>query len=100
MIMVYEIVKKALELIKRYGNRTEVENLSGFAESFKLKNFVVVYTTPFSGAEVLPNQKKYMLDIWYKDKKVLSEYYSNIEELELSGHSKRVSWATEFLELN
>jgi hypothetical protein len=65
-----EIVHAVIELTTNKGYKFKVKNLSGFAEAFKKEVLSMVYTTPFSGAELFPGQTAYIVDSWYKHKKV------------------------------
>jgi hypothetical protein len=99
MRKVSDIAAKAIELIEKHGKKLQAENLTGYAESLETENFMIVYTTPFSGAEVFPGEKMYMIDIWHDGKKVLSECYLNLEELKVLGKSKRAAWVEDFFDL-
>jgi hypothetical protein len=95
---VSDIAVRAIELFEKYGTRFEDNNLSGYAESLETEKFMIVYTTPFSGAEVFPGEKMYMVDIWHEGKNVLGEYFRNFEEMRGKGKSKRASRVEEFFE--
>ena len=99
MRKVMDIAVRAIELIEKYGTRLEADNLSGYAESLETEKFMIVYTTPFSGAEILPGEKVYMVDIWHEGKKVLGEYFQNLEEMKGKGKSQKASWVEEFFKL-
>jgi hypothetical protein len=93
------IAARAIELIEKHGTRLETDNLPGFAELLETENFTIIYTTPFSGAEVFPGEKMYMIDIWHEGKKVFGEHFLSLEEMIGKGKSKRASWVEEFFEL-
>jgi hypothetical protein len=76
-----EIVQTAIELTAKKGHPWKDKNLSGFAQAFDKDELSIVYTTPFSGAEILPGQRAYIVDIWYKHKKVYNIDFQNIDEL-------------------
>ncbi|MCG9732339.1 hypothetical protein L1D44_21395 [Shewanella sp. Isolate13] len=99
MRKISDIAVRAIELIEKYGKRLEVDNLPGFAESLETESFTIIYTTPFSGAEVYPGEKMYMIDIWHEGQKVLGECFQNIEEIRGKDKSKRTAWVEEFFEL-
>ncbi|TPH18089.1 hypothetical protein [Litorilituus lipolyticus] len=92
MIKVTDLVLKSIELIERYGELISVENLPGQAQSLERDDFLIVYTTPFSGAEVLPGELSYIVDVWFKNKKVFSEYFKSHEELHGGERKKRAEW--------
>jgi hypothetical protein len=99
MRKVRDIAVRAIELIEKYGTRLEADNLSGYAESLETEKFIIVYTTPFSGAEVFPGEKMYMIDIWHTGKKVLREHFHNLEEMRDKGKSKKAAWVEELFVL-
>jgi hypothetical protein len=76
-----KIVQTAIELNAKKGYPWKDKNLSGFAQAFAKDELNIVYTTPFSGAEILPGQKAYIVDIWYQHKKVYNIDIQNIDEL-------------------
>lgn len=99
MRKISDIAVRSIELIEKYGTRLEVDNLPGFVESLETESFMIVYTTPFSGAEVYPGEKMYIIDIWHEGKKVLGECFRNLEEIRGKGKSKRTAWVEELFEL-
>ncbi len=99
MKRISEIATKAIDLIEQHGEKFKAEGLPGHAQSLEVENFKIIYTTPFSGAEVYPGQRTYMIDIWYNGQKVLSECYQNYEGLKALGKSKRAAWVEDFFEL-
>jgi hypothetical protein len=99
MRKVSKIAIRAIELIEKYGTRLEADNLLGFAEVLETESFLIVYTTPFSGAEVFLGEKMYMVDIWHEGKKVLGECFRNLEDMRDKGKSKRAAWVEELFEL-
>ncbi|UJX26441.1 hypothetical protein L3Q70_04610 [Pseudoalteromonas sp. CF6-2] len=100
MTKVRDLGLKAIELIELYGENLVVDNMPGFAQTMERGDFLIVYTTPFSGAESLPGQRSYMIDIWYKDKKVFSEYFESLEDLYNCHRSKRSEWTKHLLSLS
>jgi hypothetical protein len=75
-----KIVQTAIELNAKKGYPWKDKNLSGFAQAFAKDELNIVYTTPFSGAEILPGQKAYMVDFWYQQMKVYNIDFQNINE--------------------
>ena len=100
MIKVRDLGLKAIELIELYGEELSSENMPGFVQTMQRNDFMIVYTTPFSGVEVLPGKRRYMIDIWYKNKKVFSEYFKSLDDLYKCNRAKRSEWAKQLLSLN
>lgn len=100
MIKVSDLVLKAIELIELYGEMLSVENMPGHAQSMQRGAFIIVYTTPFSGVEVLPGKRSYMIDIWYKEKKVFSECFKSLDDLRNCNRVKKSEWAKRLLSLD
>jgi len=100
MIKVRDLGLKAIELIELYGENLVVENMPGYAQTMERGDFLIVYTTPFSGVESLPGDRSYMIDIWYKNKKVFSEYFKSLEDLYNCNRSKRAEWTKHLLSLS
>ena len=94
-----EIVEKAIDLAQKKGSRLESDNFSGFAQLFESKQINVIYTTPFSGAEVLPGERSYIVDIWYQRKKVYSLYYSHFDEVLKSKKRPKGEWVNALLSI-
>ncbi|WP_338518455.1 hypothetical protein [Alteromonas gracilis] len=95
----YDIILKVIELVEKNGQPLKVDNLPGLAHQASIGDFSMIYTTPFSGAEVYPGQRAYMIDIWYRGKKVFSEHYRDINNVKVKGSKKRAEWVEPFFEL-
>ena len=76
-----EIVQAVIKLTTMKGYPWKDKNLSGFVQAFDKDELGIVYTTPFSGAEIYPGQLAYIVDIWYQHKKVYNIAFQNIDEL-------------------
>lgn len=94
-----KIVQKVIELTTKKGYRLKDKNLNGFAQAFDKDELSIVYTTPFSGAEILPGQKAYLVDIWYQHKKVYSLDFQNIEALSGCHRRPKGLWLDKIMEL-
>jgi hypothetical protein len=94
-----KIVQTAIELIAKKGYPWKDKNLSGFAQAFDKDELSIVYTTPFSGAEILPGQRAYIVDIWYKHKKVYNIDFQNINESSGCRIRPKGLWLNKLMEL-
>lgn len=99
MNITQQIVTISIHLTQNRGTRLSIKNLNGFVEIFNDGELEVMYSIPFSGAEVYPGQKPYMVDIWHNRKKVFSIYYSNFGELNSSEKSPRGDWIDKLIAL-
>lgn len=90
-----EIVGRAISLTEKHGKLLKVEGLSGHVQSFEISKFKIVYTTPSSGAELYPDVKMYMLDIWYERQKVLSEFGPTPGKIKSLSSTKVGKWVEE-----
>ena len=93
------IVEKAIDLAQKKGSPLKSPHFSGFAQQFEGKQISVIYTTPFSGAEVLPGELSYIVDIWYKRKKVYSFYYKHFDEVLKSKKRPKGEWVNALLSI-
>lgn len=91
-----KVVEKAVQLCTSQGEKYTVENLPGFVQRFEKGSFSILYTTPFSGAEFYPGHQCYGIDIWYNQKKVLSETFMEFEDFGPKQHI-RAEWAKEYI---
>ncbi|MEP1446351.1 MAG: hypothetical protein ABJK37_09605 [Paraglaciecola sp.] len=94
-----KIVQKVIELTTKKGSPLKSKNLSGFAQAFDKDDLSIVYTTPFSGAEILPGQKAYIIDIWYQHKKVYNTDFQSLDELSGCRRRPKGVWLDKFMEL-
>lgn len=99
MISQKEIIEKSIRLVDKRGALLKPENVSGHVQKAELESFIILYTTPFSGAELLPGQLFYGIDIWHHNKKVFSVYFDDLSDEKLLG-SKRQAWVKEFMVIN
>lgn len=79
MISQREIVEKAVELALK-GVLITPNNCNQM-QLFENDKLTIVYSTPFSRAEVLPGHPTYMVSIWFGGKKVFSADYLTINDL-------------------
>jgi hypothetical protein len=93
------VAKKAITLIEKYGHEEMIKGLTGKSQVADIGEFGIVYATPFSGAEVFPGVKNYIVSIWYKGKKVFNCDYKCMDELD-SQKPINKDWATEFIALS
>jgi hypothetical protein len=94
-----QIVSASIRLTQEKGHPLVFENLSGFAQEFDCGDLSIVYTTPFSGAEIFPGQKAYIVDIWYKKKKVYSIYFKKFDDLSDSKMKPKGEWIEHLMTL-
>lgn len=88
------IAEHAIALITKYGEPFQVGTFPGFAQEAKVGEFSLAYTTPFSGFEVYPGEKMYMVDIWI-DRKVFSCVYKTLDELS-STRARKGAWLARY----
>jgi hypothetical protein len=94
-----KIVQKVIELITKKGYPLKDKNLNGFAQAFDKNELSIVYTTPFSGAEILTGHRAYTVDIWYKHKKVYNIGFQDIDELSGCRRRPKGVWLAKLMEL-
>lgn len=94
-----QIVQAAISLTEERGMRIEVKNLGGFVQNFDFEDLSIIYTTPFSGAEIYPGEKAYMVDIWHQRKKLYSVYFKNVDELTDCKKRPKGEWVNKLLTL-
>lgn len=92
------VIEHAIFLANTKGEDIKVNNLPGKATYYECGKFSLIYTTPFSGAEIYPGQLSYIMDIWVDHKKVFTHCYSDLESIS-SKKTKRASWVAEFMNL-
>ncbi|WP_158768821.1 hypothetical protein [Paraglaciecola sp. L1A13] len=94
-----KIVQKVIELTTKKGYPLKDKNLNGFAQAFAKDELNIVYTARFSGAEILPGHRAYIVDIWYKHKKVYNIDFQDIDELSGCGRRPKGVWLDKLMEL-
>lgn len=92
-----KIVETAINLISAKGSDFHPEGLPGKIQKYENDNFMVLYTTPFSGLEFLPGKKGYCIDIWCNNKKVLNCVFDEFESI--TGNKRVNDWIEAFLRL-
>ena len=100
MNITQQIITISIHLAQNKGARMDVANLNGFVERFENDEFEIIYVTPFSGAEIYPGQKAYMIDIWQHRKKVFSIYYSRFDDLVGTKKRPRGEWVNKLMALD
>ena len=97
-IPVKVLIEHAIYLCTEKGKALQLEGAPGIVMQYDSADFSVLYTTPFSGVEVYPGMKRYIIDIWYKNKKVFNHDFSSLDDIE-DGKSKRAEWVYTFMEI-
>ncbi len=93
-----KIIEKAVSLSNMYGCLENIEGLSGQVCVTKLDDIGIVYSSPFSGAEVFPGVKCYMVSIWKSNKKIFNCDYKRLADLDgVSPTNKK--WVKDFMQL-
>ncbi|WP_372742554.1 hypothetical protein [Neptunomonas sp.] len=73
-------MEKAIALAER-GEFIKPEKCNT-VQFFKNDELDIIYSTPFSGAEIYPGQPTYTVGIWFGGKKVIEIDYLSFRELE------------------
>lgn len=92
------IVEHAILLANTKGKKMTGLNVPGHVTEYTNGSYSLIYTTPFSGFEVLPGQTSYIVDIWFDNKKIFTHYFSSFDSIPIN-KTKRQPWADEFLSL-
>lgn len=95
-VCIESIVHHAIKLVESRGSDLKVKNLPGKVQKYEEGDFSIIYMTPFSGAEILPGEVMYGVDIWKNHKKVFSIFFKTFEDECLQKY-KRAAWVHDFI---
>ena len=91
-----QVIAISIKLVDMKSKKIKLPNLPGELQEVEVGDFRIAYATPFSGAEVMPGQKNYMLAIWHANKKVFSADWSPVDEDNPNVSCKKWDWFDQF----
>jgi len=93
------IVEKIVELSDKYRKLESIQGMPGHAQVTEINDFKITYISPFSGVEVLPGIKHYIVSIWTKNKKIFNCDYKGLDDI---NNKKPIAkdWVIKFMRLN